>query len=109
LYICQYGWSTLAPRIPIVTRGQRTTEDHEGYKDLSSLSPTAESQLPHSFPFTVQRNMPFSVTLNFRGDASLLEKTDLLLTFDKQGMTGMYSIYNPVVWRCINFAYNMNY
>jgi len=48
--------------------------------------------------------MAFSVTLEFRGDQSLMSKTDLLLTFDKQSMAGMYDRYNPVAWKCVNSA-----
>jgi len=47
--------------------------------------------------------MVFSVTLEFRGDKSLLSTTDLLLTFDKQSMEGVYSIFNPVAWKVTSF------
>ena len=50
--------------------------------------------------------MVFSVDLSFTGDKSLLNNVDFILTFDKQFMEGMYSIYNPVVWRCINSAFS---
>ena len=48
--------------------------------------------------------MVFSVDLSFTGDKSLLNNVDFILTFDQQSMKGMYTIYNPVVWRCINSA-----
>ena len=54
--------------------------------------------------------MVFNVTLEFRGDKSLLSKTDLLLTFDQQSMAGvMYQAYNPVAWRCVNSVCAMKY
>ncbi|KAM6500033.1 hypothetical protein JOM56_003054 [Amanita muscaria] len=47
--------------------------------------------------------MVFSVTLNFRGGKSLTKKTNLILTFDKQSMAGMYKHYNPVAWKVTAF------
>ncbi|KAJ3574849.1 hypothetical protein NP233_g1473 [Leucocoprinus birnbaumii] len=47
--------------------------------------------------------MVFSVTLTFRGGKSLTKKTDLILTFDKQTMAGMYDRYHPIAWKVTSF------
>ncbi|KAM6494587.1 hypothetical protein JOM56_009210 [Amanita muscaria] len=47
--------------------------------------------------------MVLSITLNFRGGKSLTKKTNLILTFDKQSMEGMYKHYNPVAWKVTAF------
>ena len=53
-------------------------------------------------------SVPLSVHLTFRGGQSLKKKTNLILTFDNQSMTGMYSVYNPVAWKCVNSACAMS-
>ncbi|KAJ3574110.1 hypothetical protein NP233_g1985 [Leucocoprinus birnbaumii] len=47
--------------------------------------------------------MAYNVTLTFRGGKSLTKKTDLILTFDKHTMEGMYDRYHPIAWKVTSF------